>query len=307
MEAITSHVAGRIKAHGKPSPGDDASDNMFIYPFGTEWLEVADNSVNWDNKENGILPIERLRHDPPGLSVNEIMIPIYQHRIYLSLNRPNPFDWNMDLFEPLQEVVQEMVHNELFKPENDHICLQHPYSFPRNIMVDFTPDPVITGIIDWDDANFAPRFATCIPPRWLWQPEWTKNTNNKEDGNEEYQDDDDDCEDCNGQSESNAEPLDAEGNAPSTPEDAEIKRAFEEAVGERWVWEATSPWFPLARRLLQFSRRILTSQQDEDNAVEWKRRWDALFPKDDISEHTEDSDAASDQSEESENNDDDDE
>ncbi|KAK7920943.1 hypothetical protein PG985_008965 [Apiospora marii] len=292
MEAITSPIAGRIKAHGELSPGEDASNNVFIQPFGTEWLEVADNPVDWDNKENGILPIGRLRYDPPGLSINEIMIPIYQRRIYSSLNRPTPFDWNMDLFEPLQEMVQGMVDNELFKPENDHICLQHPDFFPRNIMVDFAPDPVVTGIIDWDDANFSPRFATCIPPRWLWQPDWAKNTDNEDeedadDGeNEENQDDDDECEDCNGHYEGNAEPLDAEGNEPSTPEDAEIKKVFEDAVGERWVWEATSPWFPLARRLLQFSRRILTTQQDEDDAAEWKRRWDALFPKDGVPEHT---------------------
>ncbi|KAK8107592.1 uncharacterized protein PG998_009605 [Apiospora kogelbergensis] len=144
----------------------------------------------------------------------------------------------------------------------------------------------VTGIIDWDEAHFVPRFATCVPPRWLWQPKWWKyNDNNR---NEEAEDDaagkDDIGHDTNEDEESEDEesrddnewqdePLDPDYNAPSTPEEAEIKRAFEGAVGERWVFDATSPWAPLARRLLQFSRRIMYSQQDDENAAEWKKRW----------------------------------
>ncbi|KAK6845292.1 hypothetical protein PG995_015402 [Apiospora arundinis] len=264
MESITSPIAGRMKAHKKFPSGGRADNNVFIQPFGTEWLEIADNPIDWNNKENGILPIERLRHDP--------------------LASPRtPYEYLLDRFEPLQKMVQGMVDNELFKPENDHICLQHPDFFPRNIMIDFQPDPTITGIIDWDDVNFAPRFAARILPRWLWQTGWG------DDGNEEAQDDDDECGQCGHGHDWNEEPLDVAGNEPSTPEDAEIKRAFEKAAGEHWIWEATSPWFPLARRLLQFSRRIMYTQQDDDNIDEWKAKWDLLFPGDsDGSEHSED-------------------
>ncbi|KAK7948419.1 uncharacterized protein PG986_009305 [Apiospora aurea] len=164
MESITSPIAGRMKAHGKISPRGDSNDNVFIQPFGTEYLEIPDDPIDWNNKENGILPIERLRYDPPDLSINEIMLPIYQRRIYEALNRRTPHDYLLGRFEPLQKMVQGMVDNDLFKPENDYICLQHPDFFPRNIMVDFHPDPVITGVIDWDDVNFAPRFAARIPP-----------------------------------------------------------------------------------------------------------------------------------------------
>ncbi|KAK6825004.1 phosphotransferase enzyme family protein [Apiospora arundinis] len=130
MESITSPIAGRMKAHKKFPSGGRADNNVFIQPFGTEWLEIADNPIDWNNRENGILPIERLRHDPPGLSVNDIMLPIYQRRIYEALNRRTPYEYLLDRFEPLQKMVQGMVDNELFKPENDHICLQHPDFFP---------------------------------------------------------------------------------------------------------------------------------------------------------------------------------
>lgn len=26
----------------------------------------------------------------------------------------------------------------------------------------------VTGILDWDEAIFAPKFRNCQPPRWLW-------------------------------------------------------------------------------------------------------------------------------------------
>ncbi|KAK6825003.1 hypothetical protein PG987_012497 [Apiospora arundinis] len=165
-------------------------------------------------------------------------------------------------------------------------------------MIDFQPEPTITGIIDWDDVNFAPRFAARILPRWLWQTGWgvhddedevTEEDIASDDGNEEAQDDDDECGQCGHGHDWNEEPLDVAGNEPSTPEDAEIKRAFEKAAGEHWIWEATSPWFPLARRLLQFSRRIMYTQQDDDNIDEWKAKWDVLFPGDsDGSERSED-------------------
>ena len=302
MESITSPIAGRMKAHGELSLGVSTDNNVFIQPFGTESQEITDNPVNWDNTENGLLPIERVRYDPPGLSINEIMLPIYQRRMYEALNRRTPYEYLVGRFEPLQKMVQGMVDNELFESEDGHICLQHPDFFPRNIMVDFQPDPVITGVIDWDDANFVPRFAARIPPRWLWQTGWGVDEDHGEDHDEDHDDgyeegenkDDDGCCtcDCGNRRDWNEEPLDVQGNEPTTPEDADIKKAFEEAVGENWVWEATSPLFSLARRLLQFSRRILYTQQDDDNIDEWKRRWYDLFPDGRYSsEHSEYSDA----------------
>ncbi|KAK7977733.1 hypothetical protein PG996_003786 [Apiospora saccharicola] len=199
-------------------------------------------------------------------------------------------------------MVQGMVDLELFQPENDRICLQHPDFFPRNIMVDFTPDPGITGIIDWDNANFVPRFAARVPPRWLWQTSWWKHEDKEdqaeeENGRDDEDDEDKECEDGKNEFYWVEEPLDTEGNAPETPEDAEIKRVFEEAVGECWIEEATSPWFPLARRILQFSQRTLFWGWDFELITEWKERWDTLFPQEpDGSECSEDSDAASDQS-----------
>ncbi|KAK7977734.1 hypothetical protein PG996_003787 [Apiospora saccharicola] len=68
MESVTSPIVGRIKVHGNFSPGDHACDNVFVQPFGTgvgsDSLELHDdrkNPIDWNNTDNGMLPIERLR------------------------------------------------------------------------------------------------------------------------------------------------------------------------------------------------------------------------------------------------------
>ena len=89
---------------------------------------------------------------------------------------------------------------------NDENCVCHLdlLGTPRNIMADIKADGglSITGILDWDSAAFAPRFVGCAPPMWLWA--WD------EEGEDEKRANDN----------------------PSAPEDQEIKRIFEEIVGD---------------------------------------------------------------------------
>ncbi|KAH6655881.1 hypothetical protein BKA67DRAFT_534786 [Truncatella angustata] len=173
IETNINDIAGRLEVHhGIYLPGINVAGGVFTQPFGTELREYEDSCIDWSHTNNERLPLARLRHDPPGLTVNEIMLAIYQRRIHQALNR-NPALGNLvkRFYDPCQRLVQDMVDIGLFKPQNDVVCLHHPDLFSRNIMVDITSndDIFITGVLDWNDAIFAPRFVGRVLPGWLWQ------------------------------------------------------------------------------------------------------------------------------------------
>lgn len=90
--------------------------------------------------------------------------------------------------------------------------------------------PVITAILDWDSAVFAPMFMACDPPVWLWDFERVKGEEVKTvyDWGE--------TPDCDA----------------SLPRDQELKRLFEEAAGPDYVRVARNPVYSMARRLMRF-------------------------------------------------------
>ncbi|KAH8202959.1 hypothetical protein TruAng_002905 [Truncatella angustata] len=264
IETNINDIAGRLEVHhGTYLPGINIAGGAFTQPFGTELREYEDSCIDWSHTNNERLPLARLRHDPPGLTVNEIMLAIYQRHL-----------------------------------------------FSRNIMVDITSndDIFITGVLDWNDAIFAPRFVGRVLPGWLWQhapaSKFSKanedqdepvqeeahaieetydrgdNTNvlvngvrapvhchdesvSEEDGLsptrhqlEDSSNESDDSDSNTSYTESNDlenEPLDVSDNEAFTSEAEEIRQAFIDTVGEEWMQEATDKRFPLARRLLHFS------------------------------------------------------
>jgi hypothetical protein len=222
IEANTSAIAGRIRTHkGAAQPGDDLAAHVFVQAFGRDFHPMANNPVKRNNADNGLLSLERLHRDPPGLSTNKVMLAIYRRRMYEVENEERPSEYLLKLFEPCQDMIQDMVDIELFEPENNVISLFHSDLMPRNIMVDFTPDiVVVTGVLDCDDAMFAPRIAGRVLPRWLWR--------------------------ALGEDEEEEEPLDVAANEPDSPDNTEIKQAFEDAVGVQWLSEAASEHFPFA-------------------------------------------------------------
>ncbi|KAI0152507.1 hypothetical protein F4776DRAFT_602087 [Hypoxylon sp. NC0597] len=260
IESITHPIAGHMNVHKKNfHPGDEVSNHLFVQPFGTEVLELPENPINWCNSGNGLLPLERLQHDPPGLSTDDIMLAIFKRRIYQAENREAPFSSLYEIFDPCLDIVEQMADMELFEPPNDIICLHHSDLFPRNIMVDFSPDITITGIIDWDDAVFVPRFAGRISPRWLWVP-WDEGESDSSDLRED--------------------PLDPKMNEPDSPENAEIKKVFEDAMGENWVSEANDRRYDYARELLQFSTLIFHREEDIKKIHATIEEWKSLFAQD---------------------------
>ena len=133
---------------------------------------------------------------------------------------------------------------------NDMNCLCHLdlLGAPRNIMANINSDDSlsITGILDWDSAVFAPRFVGCAPPMWLWA--WSDEEEDETHAND----------------------------TPSTPEDQEIKRIFEETVGDDFLFYAYKPEYRLARKLFHFAQCGISSTTEDDEAEELLKEWAEL-------------------------------
>ncbi|KAK8073538.1 hypothetical protein PG994_004437 [Apiospora phragmitis] len=258
MESITSPVAGIIEACQNALEHDNTSadDFLSVQPFGAECChQPEDPTMDGDDTiENvGKLPHDRLRRDSPGLSVDEIMLAIYQRHMHHSPGcRKEDHDHSLKLYEPLQEMMQNLVDLKIFG--SDAICLHRPDLFTRNIMIDSTADadPVITGVVDWDDALFVPRFAAREPPRWLWGQYDLK-----------YY-------------EGGLKEGESILRTPSTllteipPENEDIKRAFTEAIGEDWMAEAEDERLALARALLSSAGKSSAPTQQSHLLLEWR-------------------------------------
>ena len=138
---------------------------------------------------------------------------------------------------------------------DDINCLAHLDLAGRNIMVEFPPDePLkITGYLDWDSAVFAPKFVACAPPWWLWQDD---------DDETDYQDD-----------ESKA------NDTPAQPHKQEIKRAFEETVGEDFLIYAYEPEYQLARKLFHIAIQGNSSSEQLQLVKDFLEEWEVFCDK----------------------------
>ena len=161
------------------------------------------------------------------------------------------YDW--DFMHRLAVVAGQM--DDMCLLGDDVNCLTHLDLAGRNIMVEFQPgEPLkITGYLDWDSAVFAPRFVSCAPPWWLWQDD---------DDETDYQDD--------------------ESKANETPAQAhklEIKRAFEETVGEEFLTYAYKPQFQLARKLFHIAKHGNSTTSQLQMVDDFLDEWAAFYDK----------------------------
>ena len=132
-------------------------------------------------------------------------------------------------------------------------CLSHLDLAAQNIMVDIRPDKsiTVTGVLDFDSAVFAPKFVSCYPPWWLWQDE-TQPGDALED-----------------ESQSNETPPD--------PELVEIKRIFEQTVGDDFLHYAYQPQFRLARKLFKIACHGNCSNETWKKIEEFVDEWDTFY------------------------------
>ena len=168
-----------------------------------------------------------------------------------SLTSPYPQIFKTKQYTRLLEMAREM--HDLGFLADDHYNLFHHDLESRNIMVsiDDVGDLKITGILDWDQTKFVPRFVSCCPPPWLWC----------------YDDD----------------PYFDEATTYETPEDPdmqELKQLFDENVGEEFTKLAYPPQYRIARRLFKLAvegyYEVEYEQRVDDLICEWTEFRDEL-------------------------------
>ena len=134
---------------------------------------------------------------------------------------------------------------------NDENCVCHLdlLGAPRNIMADIRSDGSlkITGILDWDSAVFAPRFVGCAPPMWLWA--WDDEEEDEKHAND----------------------------TPSKPEDQEIKKIFEETIGDWFLLYAYTPEYRLARELFRFAKSGIGSSTENEEVEQLLKEWNTVY------------------------------
>lgn len=167
----------------------------------------------------------------------------------LSLRRdPASICWS-DKYERLATMMAQMHALGFLGNDENCVCHLDLLGSPRNIMAEIRPDGSlsITGILDWDSAVFAPRFVGCAPPMWLWA--W----NEEDDEDEKHAND-----------------------TPSTPENQEIKKIFEETVGDWFLLYAYKPEYRLARELFRFAKSGITTSTEFEEVDELVKEWNGI-------------------------------
>ncbi|KAJ4327199.1 hypothetical protein N0V84_002329 [Fusarium piperis] len=156
----------------------------------------------------------------------------------------------------LIEMVKSMQRlNKTFGPDTPTYHFHHGDLFPRNIMV-ATPDDqtaVVTGILDWDEAHYAPAVVALAPPAWLWLVAYWS----------------DDVEDY-----VNEEALWV--NAPKTPEDdeaKELKAVFDQIVGPEFLRYAYSPDACDARKIWHSAKESIGRSWVVDELFKMLEAW----------------------------------
>ena len=158
-------------------------------------------------------------------------------------------DRTIGLWDGMLKVVEEMNSLGLFTVERH--CLCHVDLYPRNIMVrvQHNGSVQVTGILDWDEAVVAPKFVNCEPPGWLW-------------GFTPY-----DLWPCE---------MPGANDTPSTAENQELKRIFEEHAGSEFKTLAYDEHFRMSRALFRIAVFGLTSSENYSAADRIIEDWERL-------------------------------
>ena len=171
-----------------------------------------------------------------------------------------PDDFPLDHLERLANVAKEMDAEGLFNDAFFSLC--HLDLAARNVMVDVQEDGSlqISGVLDWDSAVFGPNFVLFEPPAWIWA--WSDDGDEDED--EEF--------------------IEKHANdTPATPEEQELKRKFEETVGDDVLKYLYMPEYRLARSLFQLAIHGLRSNDAFPKTDRLVQEWDELQGKSPIS------------------------
>ncbi|RKU45612.1 hypothetical protein DL546_008196 [Coniochaeta pulveracea] len=158
LRRVTSPDAGYIRAAKSEDwpafihPGHTIPQvRPDIIPFGINCLHPAPDHVSKDS----------------NLAMGEIFHRAWTRRLD-EYTKTSPQDTSgATEYRNLRAMAQEIVDDGQVL-NTGQCCLWHGDLFPRNIMVDVEASPMITGIIDWDEAIYAPTVISAVPPFWLW-------------------------------------------------------------------------------------------------------------------------------------------
>ena len=246
LQKVTNPTPGLIES----SSNEDGGYSFSVIPFDIKFA----HDPGWKEKAAAVTAEKKasvLRHYKE--STFRFLITQFGRWMADELNQRPDGIYNWDFMYRLAVVAGQM--NKMCLLGDDINCLAHLDLAGRNIMVEFHPgEPFkITGYLDWDSAVFAPRFVACAPPWWLWQDD---------DDATDYQDD-----------ESKA------NETPAQPHKQEIKRAFEETVGEDFLTYAYEPQFQLARKLFHIALHGNTSSPQLQLVENFLDEWEAFYDK----------------------------
>ena len=168
-------------------------------------------------------------------------------------------DDEVTLWDKMSKAVLEMDESGLFTTKLN--CLCHVDLHPGNIMGQINSDGsfAITGILDWDEAIFAPKFMNCMPPAWLWDDAVFGEHRVDDDGLDPW-------------------PYELSGAdaTPLTLEKQELKRIFEHHAGSQWFQLAYGESYRLCRGLFRIARDGLNDNQSWKAAERILEEWELL-------------------------------
>lgn len=249
--SLESPVAGILEARK-----DDAevADQPLIVPFELREQD-GDGDLLEDREARDPVDIGSLRAPHSTLKLFESLLTRW--RAWSVAGQCDDNDPEVRLWDTMLKAVHEMEEMQLFK--SDLNCLCHIDLHPRNIMVEIQSDNCleVTGILDWDEAVFAPKFVNCEPPGWLWGYNV-----------DDHVDEDD----------SLPWPYEVEGanDLPSTPEQQELKCIFEESAGPGYLGLAYDEHSRLCRGLFRIATLGLEASHHWKAAERILKEWDVL-------------------------------
>ncbi|XXG97066.1 hypothetical protein Hte_003360 [Hypoxylon texense] len=189
---------------------------------------------------------------PVPQDIQKLLVDIFVARKNYDLRRWPTSTANPRLMDKFCNMASELSAGGWFA--NCRMSLVHLDLEPRNILVDLVPgseQSIISAIIDWDSAVFAPQFMCCTPPVWLWT----------------WLDEDDDSEDVDER---------MANEEPPTPEARQLKQLFEESAGPDYLRFAYTPEYRLARQLVRFAIEDIHSNEAFKEAKAMLEEWAAI-------------------------------
>ena len=244
---LESPVGGHIEAN---STGTGTAASLIVVPF-----DLKDGAGNLVEESEPQKPLVEGGQRKSQSTVDFFQSQIARWRTVDLARSGGLVDRSIELWDGMLEVAEEM--NDMGLLTSKGHCLCHVDLQPRNIMAKINPDDSIqvTGILDWDDAVFAPKFVNCEPPGWLWGfdpdevphpdlPTW---------------------------------PYEIPGakDVPETVEKQELKQIFEEYAGPEYLSMAYEEHHRMSRALFRVAVLGLTSSWNyeavESIICDWER------------------------------------